>query len=194
MGYPHPWLPHRLLPHTPQPWFSSPLSLPRKPFFSPHHKTSPHITINSEWCTFTTLNSDHQLILFQLGNSFEMNFLETPYRTFTHLKKADWDSFTRETEESFTPLELPSFCNMGESQAEIPHSQIHIPNTKKRLPIKRDALRSTSLTDPHIHELSRQISDNIADFIRQKWTQTVESCYYKCNAIRLWGIMKSLNS
>ena len=77
---------------------------------------SSHIVIDLEWVTLTTLDSDHQLIIVQLGNYFQMNFPEPLHRTFTGLKKADWDSFAREAEESFGRLELPSFSSTGEPQ------------------------------------------------------------------------------
>ena len=61
---------------------------------------------------------------------------EPPHRTFINLRKADWDSYTREAEESFTLMGQSSSCNTGEllfrkilnisAKHHIP--QDHIPN------------------------------------------------------------------
>ena len=45
-----------------------------------------------------------------------------------------------------------------------------------------------------MHELNGQIRQNIANFNRQIWTQTVESCSLECIFSRLWRVLiKSLN-
>ena len=134
-----------------------------------------------------TLNSNHFLIIVQQVSSFQMNLSEPPYRTFTNLKKTDQDSYIREAEESFALIELPSSCSTDEPQFRkilnssakhhIPQGHIlnMIPNVNKitkPLIIERDALRSSSSSDPHIHELNAKIRHNIADCNRQKWTQS----------------------
>ena len=112
-----------------------------------------------------------------------MNLPEPPHCTFTNLTIVDWDSYTREAEESFGLLGLPSSYSTGEPQFRkilnypVKHHilKVHIPNMipfltdiTTRLVIERDAL--------HIHELNARIRHNIADSNRQKWTQNVESC------------------
>ena len=59
--------------------------------------------------------------------------------------------------------------------------------------IERNALRSSSPSDPHIQELNAQIHQNIKNSNRQKWTLTVESGSHKCNPSRLWSRIESVN-
>ena len=105
-----------------------------------------------------------------------MKHFEPPHGTFTNLRKVDWDSYTREAEETFALLELPSSSSMSEkmfwkilntsAKHRIPQGHIlnMIPNVTeiaKRL-IKRDALRFSSLFDLHIQELNAQIHRTIS--------------------------------
>ena len=75
---------------------------------------TPHIGIDSEWSTLITLNSDHLPVFIRLGGAFSTDFPEHPHRTFTNLRRADWTSFTRVTEEGFSGLAPPSSCSAGE--------------------------------------------------------------------------------
>ena len=50
------------------------------------------ILLHWERRILTTLNSDHLPIIVQLRSSFQINLPEPHHRTFTNLKKADWDS------------------------------------------------------------------------------------------------------
>ena len=142
------------------------------------------------------------------GKLFPNEPLRTPPSNFHQPKKTDWDSYTREAEESFSLLEPPSSCSMGKllfrkilnTSAKHYIPQGHIPNmipnlteTAYRLIIERDTIRSSSPTHQQIPELNKQIRHNIADSNRRKWIQTVEPCSHKCNPSRLWSILKSLN-
>ena len=103
----------------------------------------------------TTLNSDHFPIFIHLGRALSMFFPEPPHHTFTNFRKANWNSYTWETEEGFSNLELLSSCSTGErefrrvitnaSKKYIPRGHIpnNIPNltdSSKRLIIERDSL------------------------------------------------------
>ena len=84
---------------------------------SPHLTiTSSYMVLDSKWRTLTNLNSDHLPIMVKLGSFFLTNLLEPPHRSFTNLEKTDWDSYTREVEESFALLGLASSCSTGEPQ------------------------------------------------------------------------------
>ena len=111
-------------------------------------------------------SSDHHPII---GKFFQMNLPDLPHRIFTNLKKEDCDSYTREKEENFALLGLPSSCSTGEllfrktinTSAKHHIAQGHIPNTlpnlteiTKRINIERDALRFSSPSDPHRQELN----------------------------------------
>ena len=170
---------------------------------------TPHIAIDSEWFTLTTLNYDHLLILIQLGNAFSMDFPELPHRTYTNFRKANWDAFTRETEEAFYNLEgLHSSCSTGEvfreilaaaSRKHIPRG--HIPNcipnlsdTDKSLIRQRDTLRTQSPTDPLIRTLDEQLTQDIRNTNKQTWIITVESCSHKYNTSQYFRLLKSLSN
>ena len=139
-------------------------------------------------------------------STFQINLSVPTHRTFTNLKKADWDSYTCKAEESFALPWLPPaaralFRKILNTSAEhhIPHGHIRntIPNhteTAKTLIIERDALRSSSPSDTQIQELNAEIHHNIKISNRQKWTPTVESCLQKCNPSRLWSMLKSLDA
>ena len=104
--------------------------------------STPEIALDFEWTTLTTLNSDHLPILLHLGETLSTDSPQVPRISFTNLRKADWDSFTRETEEAFARLELPSSASTGEVQFRnilltsarhfIPTD--HIPNYIPNLP------------------------------------------------------------
>ena len=133
---------------------------------------------------------------------------EPPHRTFTNFKKADWNSYSRDTEEAFALLERPSSCKVGEKQfrhiltqaskKHIPRG--HIPNmipnlsdTAKLLIRQRDQLRSLSPTDPHIRTLDDQIDQDIQNTNRQTWIHTVESCSNKYNTSQYFSLLKTLS-
>ena len=89
----------------------------RLPTYGP--KSSPDISICSahlstvlNWYPLTTLNSDHLPILV----SFPDNDKRHPRRikTYFNFKKADWDSFTTESEQLFSSLPNPTSCESGE--------------------------------------------------------------------------------
>ena len=78
--------------------------------------STPDIATDLEWTTLTTLNSDHLPILLYLGGCFSSESPEIPRISYSNLKKADWESYTRSTEEAFARLELPSSACTGEAQ------------------------------------------------------------------------------
>ena len=86
--------------------------------------------------TLTTLNSDHVPILIKLGNALSMACLDPPQRAFTSLRKADWESFTREKEVEFVLMKPLFSCSSGTktlrcliTNASIKHiPRGHVPN------------------------------------------------------------------
>ena len=170
--------------------------------------STPHIAIDSEWSTLTTLNSDHLPIFIQLGRAFSMTFPEPPRRTFTNFRKARWDSYTWETEERFSNMELPSSCSTGEGsfrrvltaaahkhipRGNIPHMIPNLTDSAKRLIDERDSLRRLDPTNPYISTLDEQITQDIHKSNRQTWIDTVESCSHKHNATHFFRLIKTLS-
>ena len=156
----------------------------------------------------TTLNSDHLPILIHLGRAFAMVFPEPPHHTFTNFRKANWNSYTWETEEGFSNLELPTSCSTGEkelrrvinkaSKKHIPRGHIpnmipNLTNTSKRLINERDSLRRLDPTDPHISALDTQITQEIRNSNRQTWIHKVESCSHKHNPSQFFKLLKTLS-
>ena len=169
---------------------------------------TPHIAIDSEWRTITTLNSDHLPIIVQLGSSFSMEFPEPAHRTFINFKKADWEAFSRETEDAFATLQVPSSCSTGEKvfrQILLSASLKHIPrghirnfipnlsNNAKSLIQQRDTIRSNSPNNPVLSTLNEQITQEIRHTNRQTWIHTVESCSHKYNATKFFSLLRSLS-
>ena len=89
----------------------------------------------------------------------------------TNLKKADWDSYTREAEEFFALLGPPFSCSTGEllfrkilntsAKHHIPQGHninmiTNLNETSKQLITERDTIRSSSPTDQQIQELTNQ--------------------------------------
>ena len=69
--------------------------------------------LSFDWSVSTTLNSDHLPISLAIDGD------STPVRggrTSFNFRKADWDAFTRETEEAFSRLPPPSTCRKGEGR------------------------------------------------------------------------------
>ena len=170
---------------------------------------TPEIVPDLEWSTITTLNSDHLPILIHLHGSFSSDSPDPPRQTFDNFRKADWISFTRETERAFTQLGRPTSCSTGEIQfrrillssarhfipkGHIPNHIPDLPDSTKQLIRQRDSLRSTNPTHPHIHDLDLQITKDISDSNRKKWIHTVETCSHKHNTSRFWNLLKSLSS
>ena len=169
---------------------------------------SPHIAIDSEWGTITTGNSDHLPILIQLGTVFSMSCPELPQRTFTNMRKANWEAFWQETEERFGEVGLPPSCSAGEgifrrilldaSRKHIPKG--HIPNMipnlsdqTKLLIRERDSLRSQTPTDPNIQNLNSQIQREISETNKQTWINRAESCSHKFNVPQYFSLIRQLN-
>ena len=137
-----------------------------------------------------------------------MVFPEPPHHTFTNLRKANWSSYTWETEEGFSNLELPSSCSTGEKEfrrvitnaakkhiprGHIPNMIPNLTNTSKRLINERDSLRRLDPTDPHISALDTQITQEIRNSNRQTWIHTVESCSHKLNTSQYFSLLRSLS-
>ena len=105
-------------------------------------------------------------------------------------------------------MQLPSSCSTGEPlfrrtllsaakhhvpQGNIPNHIPNLPDSTKRLIRRRDELRSTDPTHPHIRVLDQHITKDISDSNRQKWIHTVETCSHKQNPSRFWSLLRTLS-
>ena len=145
--------------------------------------TSPDVTTMSSslynrttWKTIHTLNSDHLPILLTIqtdnGDTIQQN-----RRSYANCGKADWDGFTRDTEDAFSALQPPTdmhdangtfaniLCQAGGKH--IPVGKIR--NTDKLLPQDiRNKIRQRNWTSkntpqhPSIPELNKEISNLIS--------------------------------
>ena len=75
--------------------------------------TNSHLGIDSSWETRTTLNSDHLPIIVDLDGWFREPPRYGP-PCYINFRKADWESFTGETEDDFGRLPAPTSCATGE--------------------------------------------------------------------------------
>ena len=170
--------------------------------------TTPEIATDFEWTTETTLNSDHLPILIYLGGCFSTESPQPQRISYSNLKKADWDSFTRAAEETFALMELPSSAEAGETQLRkvllthakhyiptgyIPNYIPNLPDSTIRLIRERDQLRSTNPSDPQIHALDQHITQEIARSKQDTWTQKVESCSHNQNSSYFWSLLRTLS-
>ena len=79
--------------------------------------TNSHMGLDSNWQPLTTLNSDHLPILVDLDGWFSEPPPAGPCR-YTNFRKADWETFTSETEQSFNNIPLPPHVTQGNSFSE----------------------------------------------------------------------------
>jgi len=166
-----------------------------------------HLALSLSWHTSVTLNSDHLPILI----SFPTKDSPKPPRfikTFLNFQKADWESFTSETEQLFSSLPPPISCSIGElsfrkilitaSKHCIPAGHLknfspNIPTEAASLIRERDSLRQSDPTNPQISILNNQISSSTSQYARQRWQEALAASDHRLNPSKYWSLLSSLS-
>ena len=168
--------------------------------------TNSHLGLNASWVPITTLNSDHIPILVDLDGWFAEPPQVGP-NCYTNFRKANWDLFTSESENSFSNLAPPTSCAIGEkifrqilqkaSRRNIPRGKI--PNFTQGLTqharemiSERDDLRVADPTDPRISQLESRIAREVERRKQEIWQETVESCSMSHCSSKYFKILRDL--
>jgi hypothetical protein len=166
--------------------------------------TSPDISLASlsllpviEWDTFTKFSSDHLPIQVSIQADFQQYPSEK--RTFVNFAKANWEDFTKLTEEEFSKIIKPSRGRNVEGEEKIfrkivnkvsnlciPKGRIkdvypEVPTEAADLIQRRDELRSNDPTSTDIRQMNQDISDLVFNHRRDKWKKTVEDIDRNCS-------------
>ena len=152
--------------------------------------TNSHLGLHSSWVPETTLNSDHLPIIIDLDGWF--TDLPSPGPScYTNYRKANWTTYTEETEVAFSNLPPPTSCASGEktfrnilltaSRRNVPRGKIPnftpgLTDHARRMMSERDRARQEDPSDPRIAELEAEISRETDLNKRNIWRSKVESC------------------
>ena len=169
--------------------------------------TNSHMGLNASWQPIITLNSDHLPIIVDLDGWFSEPPPAGPCR-YTNYRKADWDTFTLETERSFSHIPPPSSCDAGERifrnillkasrrnipQGKIPNFTPGLTQETRGMIVERDRLRAANPTDGAIHLLEARIAKGIKERKQEVWRETVESCSTKHCSGKYFKILRDLS-
>ena len=185
----------------------------RLPMSDNGQPTSPDITLASlpllpycTWSTKTSLGSDHLPIIISCSTKISLQPSEE--RTFVNFRKADWTRFTELTEEAFMKQQTPTdifaaekcFRRAVRKASNICIPQGRIKNILPEIPAEardkmkvRDDLRASDPTSPQISALTKEISDTIRKFKRQKWRDKISSLGPRTDSGKLFKLIKSIN-
>ena len=168
--------------------------------------TNSHMGLDSNWQPLTTLNSDHLPILVDLDGWFSEPPPAGPCR-YTNFRKADWETFTSETEQSFNNIPPPSSCDAGElifrkillkatrrniPQGKIPDFTPGLTEHARSMIAERDRLRAANPADVTIHQLEARIDREIERRKQEVWRESVESCSTKHCSGKYFKILRDL--
>ena len=169
--------------------------------------TNSHLGLNASWVPKITLNSDHLPIIIDLDGWFAEPPQAGP-SCYTNFRKANWELFTTETEQSFTNLPPPSSCDSGEKifrQVLLKASRRNIPRGKipnftpglsqhsRELTVERDAIRAADPMDQRISSLNARIEEEIQRRRREVWHETMESCSIKRCSSKYYKVLADLS-
>ena len=162
--------------------------------------------LSFDWTVSTTLNSDHLPLSLILADDSQPP--PRGGRSYTNFRRADWDTFKRETEEQLSRLAPPVSCAAGEkvwrrvlqrcSARHVPAGfhRIFVPGldaTSASLISERDERRSRNPNDPELPGLNLRISASIASTSRKRWIETLEQADRRTNPTRFWRLLKGLS-
>ena len=172
--------------------------------------TSPDITLAStsllpsaEWNVLTQLCSDHLPIVTTLSTSIKP--IKSDFRKFVNFNKANWESFTKITEEKFQDLPEPTNAYSAEklfrrivnkaAKRTIPGGRIkdvlpEIPSETVKKMDKRDTLRASNPDSPEIPELTKEILKEVSTHRSEKWKEKVNDIK---SSSKLFKLIKALN-
>ena len=168
--------------------------------------TNSHMGLDTEWQPLTTLNSDHLPILVDLDGWFSEPPPAGPC-TYTNFRKADWETFTSETEHAFSNIPPPLSCDAGElifrkillkaTRRNIPRGKIPdftpgLTEHARNMIAERDRLRAANPADESIHQLEARIAREIERRKQEVWRESVESCSTKHCSGKYFKILRDL--
>ena len=143
---------------------------------------SASLITSTNWQTKTNLGSDHLPILISLRMDHTINPI--PHRTSFNLKKANWDRYSKEIEDTLSKRRLPSNCQKGEQilcTIILKAASRHIPSGRHRIntePVPaeilekmraRDDLRSRDPTSPALQQMNDEITRTTNEHRRNTW-------------------------
>ena len=175
--------------------------------------SSPDVTLASlsllpymDWKPMISLGSDHLPIVITCATNVQPHISEN--KTYINFKKADWTSFTTDTEAEFSNLEQPTDVHKAEktfryilnkaSKAHIPHGRIKrllptIPEEAKAKIIERDTLRTNDPTSPQLSVLNNEIELLIRDNKKKIWRDKISEMGRSTDSGKLFKLLRELN-
>ena len=168
---------------------------------------SASLITSSNWQTKTTMGSDHLPILISL----QMAPSSTPslHRNYVNLKKANWERYSKDIEETLSTEPDPTDCQQGEKilrAAILKSASHHIPSGRHKLDhteglpadivdmmSARDDLRSRDPTSPALSQMNDEINQAKNRHKRDKWRMFVETLDHKSASSKLWRTIKTLD-
>ena len=128
--------------------------------------------------------------------------------TSFNLKKANWDRYSRETEDKLSKRRFPSNCQKGEKILRIiilKAASRHIPSGQHRINmepvpaeilekmIARDDLRSRDPTSPALQQMNDEITRTTNEHRRNSSRQFVETLDHRTDHSKLWRTIKAID-
>ena len=188
----------------------------RLPFAANQRPTSPDITSittnlynRTHWETLNALNSDHLPILTTINT--RTNFrLQQNRQTYTNYNKANWQSFTTETESSFRNINPQSDTHtankiltniiLNADKHNIPKGKIHhnckLLSEDIRTKINtRNNIRKHNPLDPNLAQLNNEITSDIENHKTALWKSHLDGNWdHRENTHTLWKTLKNLSN
>ena len=163
--------------------------------------------ISSNWQTKTILGSDHLPILISL----QMTSFSTPslYRNYVNHKKANWEIYSKDIEETLKTEPNPTKCQQGKKilrAAILKAASQHISSRRHKLDhteafptdlvdmmSARDNPRFQDPTSPALSQIKDKISQAKNKHKRYQWKTFVETLDHKTASSKLWRTIKTLD-
>ena len=191
----------------------------RKPYNIHTQQTSPDVSLatpdialRSTWTTLHELSSDHLPIL--ITYSLHTPYQRRPKHTYTNYNRADWDSFTTDTEHRLQTFQLTDYTNIDTAVQHFntiladAHKH-HIPsgnirhynptfnaNIKHKIRTRNHLRRQLPTPDvlTRISDLNTEIDEDIRHEQHTKWKQILDHITYNTNPSKLWKLIRGLNN
>ena len=126
-----------------------------------------------------------------------------------NLKKANWERYSKDIEETLSTEPDPTDCKQGEKilrAAILKSASHHIPSGRHKLDHTealpadivdmmraRDELRSRDPTSPALSQMNDEINQAKNRHKRDKWRTFVETLDHKSASSKLWRTIKTLD-
>ena len=131
------------------------------------------------------------------------------HRNYVNLKKANWERYSKDIEETLSTEPDPTDCQQGEKilrAAILKSASHHIPSGRHKLDhtealqadivdmmSARDDLRSRDPTSPALSQMNDEINQAKNRHKRDKWRTFVETLDHKAASSKLWRTIKTLD-